>query len=100
MKVTIQPTPYSLNIIKKVQIYGLISTDGIGLKSIGLVTPKNSLKLNVLEKRYKEKIVLRLEDIRREEKIDVKDNKIRNISILLSTTATTKKNWQKKRNAC
>ena len=52
------------------------------------------------KKKYKEKIVLQLEDIRREEKIDVKDNKTRNISILLSTTATTKKNLQKKRNAC
>ena len=70
---------------KKVQIYGVISTDGIGLKSSMLVTPKNSLIFNVLEKKYKEKIVLLLEDIRREEKNDVKDNKIANISILSST---------------
>ena len=46
---------------KKVQIYGLISTDGIGLKSSVLATPKNSLKFNVLEKKYKEEIVLQLE---------------------------------------
>ena len=50
-----------------------------------LVTPKNSLIFNVLEKKYKEKIVLQLEDIRRQEKIDVKNNKITNISILSST---------------
>ena len=43
---------------KKVQTYGLISTGGIGLKSRGLITPKTSLKFNVLEKKYKEKIVL------------------------------------------
>ena len=70
---------------KEVQIYGLISTDGIKLKSSVLVTPKNSLKFNGLEKKYKEKIVLQLEDIRREGKIDVKDNKLTNIPILSST---------------
>ena len=72
-------------------MYGLISTDGIGLKSSVLITPKNSLKFNVVEKKYKEKVVLQLEDIRREEKIDVKDNKIINISILLSTKKKRKK---------
>ena len=73
-------------------MYGLISTDGIGLKSSVLITPKNSLKFNVVEKKYKEKVVLQLEDIRREEKIDVKDNKIINISTLLSTKKKQKKN--------
>ena len=41
---------------EKVQIYGLISTDGIALKSSVLVTPKNSLKFNVLEKNTKKKL--------------------------------------------
>ena len=77
--------------MKKVQMYGLISTDGIGLKSSVLITPKNSLKFNVVEKKYKEKVVLQLEDIRREEKIDVKDNKIINISILVSIKKNKKK---------
>ena len=50
---------------KKAQIYGLISTDGIELKSSELITSKTRLKYNVLEKKFKEKIVLQLEDIRR-----------------------------------
>ena len=41
---------------KKVQIYGLITTDAIALKSSVLVTPKNSLKFNVLEKNTKKKL--------------------------------------------
>ena len=70
---------------KKIQIYDLISTDGIGLCSAELLTPKSSLKFNVLENKYKEKLVLQLEDIRRHQKLDVKDKKIINFSILLSS---------------
>ena len=70
---------------KKIQIYDLISTDGIGLCSAELLTPKSSLKFNVLEMKYKEKLVLQLEDIRRHQKLDVKDKKIINFSILLSS---------------
>lgn len=50
---------------KKIQIYSLISTDGIGLKSAELVTPATSVKFNILEKKFKEKIILQLQDIRR-----------------------------------
>ena len=75
---------------KKIQICGLISTDGIGLRSAELVTPESSLKFNVLEKKYKEKIVLQLEDIRRHQKLDVKDKKITNFSILSSSSKKIK----------
>ena len=37
-------------------------THGIGIKSSELVTPQTSLKFNVLEGKYKEKIVLTLEE--------------------------------------
>lgn len=67
---------------KKNQIYSLISTDGIGLKSAELVTPATSVKFNILEKKFKEKIILQLEDIRRKEKIDVKGKEITNFLIL------------------
>ena len=67
---------------KKIQIYSLISTDGIGLKSAELVAPATSVKFNILEKKFKEKIILQLEDIRRKEKIDVKGKEITNFLIL------------------
>ena len=70
---------------KKIQVYGLISTHGIGIKSSELVTPQTSLKFNVLEDKYKEKIVLTLEDIRRKQKLNVKDKKITNFAILASS---------------
>ena len=69
---------------KKIQIYGLISTDGIGSQPSKLLTPTNCIKFNVLEKKLKEKIVLQLEDIRRKQKIDVRNEKITNFSILAS----------------
>ena len=40
---------------KKIQIYGLISTHGTEIKSSKLVTPKTSLKFNVLEDKYKKR---------------------------------------------
>lgn len=67
---------------KKIQIDSLISTDGIGLKSAELVTPATSVKFNILEKKFKEKIILQLQDIRRKEKIDVKGKEITNFLIL------------------
>ena len=42
---------------KKIQTYGMISIDGIGLKTTELITSVNSLKFNVLEKKHKEKNV-------------------------------------------
>ena len=50
---------------KKIQMYSLILTGGIWLCSAELLTPESSLKFNVLQKKYKEKLVLQLEDIRR-----------------------------------
>ena len=75
----------------KIQICDLISTNGIGLRSAELVTPESSLKFNVLEKKYKEKLVLQLEDTRRYQKLDVKDKKITKFSILLSSKKPKKK---------
>ena len=66
----------------------IISTDGIGLKATELISPANNLKFNVLEKKHKEKVVLQLKDIRSKQKIDVKDKKRTNFSIL----STTQKN--------
>ena len=63
----------------------MISTDGIGIKATELIIPANSLKFNVLEKKHKEKIVLQLKDIRSKQKIDVKDKKRTNFSILSTT---------------
>ena len=60
----------------------MISTDDIGLKVTELISPANNLKFNVLEKKHKEKIVLQLKDIRSKQKIDVKDKKRTNFSIL------------------
>ena len=51
----------------------MISTDGIGLKSTELITLKSNPKFNVLQEKYKEKIVLQLEDIRNKQKLQVKD---------------------------
>ena len=76
---------FFMELNKKFQIYGLISTDGIGLHSAELIIPENCLKFNILEKKYREKLVLQLEDIRRHQKIDIKDKKIANFSILLSS---------------
>ena len=69
---------------EKIQLYGLISTDGIGLQSSKLLIQANCIKFNVLEKKLKEKIVLQLEDIRRKHKIDVRNKKITNFSVLAS----------------
>ena len=63
----------------------MISTDAIELKATELISPANSLKFNVLEKKHKEKIVFQLEDIRNKQKIDIKDKKITNFSILSTT---------------
>ena len=60
----------------------MISTDGIGLKATELISPANNLKFNVLEKKHEEKIVLQLKEIRSKQKIDVKDKKRTNFSIL------------------
>ena len=47
---------------KKLQIYGLILTSGIGIKTTNLTRPENSLKFRVLYNKYMDHIVLQLED--------------------------------------
>ena len=43
---------------KKLQIYGLISTSTIGIKTMNLIRPRNSLKFRVLHNKYMDHIVL------------------------------------------
>ena len=67
---------------KKLQIYGLISTSAIGIKTTNLIRPENSLKFRVLYNKYMDHIVFQLEDIRKPGKIETKDAKVTNSSIL------------------
>ena len=69
---------------KKLQIYGLISTSAIGIKTTNLIRPENSLKFRVLYNKYMDHIVLQLEDIRKPGKIETKDAKVI-IFLILST---------------
>ena len=68
---------------KKLQIYGLISTSAIGIKT-NLIRPENSLKFRVLYNKYMDHIVLQLEDIRKPGKIETKDAKV-TIFLILTT---------------
>ena len=67
---------------KKLQIYGLISTSTIGIKTTNLIRPENSLKFWVLHNKYMDHIVLQLEHIRKPGKIEKKGHKGDNFSIL------------------
>ena len=67
---------------KKIQIYDLISTAAIGIKTMNLIRPRNSLKFRVLHNKYMDHIVLQLEDIRKPGKIETKDTKVPHFSIL------------------
>ena len=67
---------------KKLQIYGLISTSAIGIKTTNLIRPENSFKFRVLYNKYMDHIVFQLEDIREPGKIEMKDAKVTNFSIL------------------
>ena len=67
---------------KKLQIYGLISTLTISIKTTNLIRPKNSLKFRVLYNKHMDHIVFQLEDIRKPGKTERKDAKVRNFSIL------------------
>ena len=67
---------------KKLQIYDLISTSAISIKIINLITPENSLKFRMLHNKYKDHIVRQLEDVRKPGKIETKDAKVINVSIL------------------
>ena len=68
---------------KKIQLYGEISTDGLkpgeGNK---LITFKNPLRFTVTMKKLKKKIILQLEDIRSKQKINISDNKIKNLTMI------------------
>ena len=74
---------------KKLQIYGLISTSAIGIKTTNLIRPENSLKFRVLYNKYMDHIVLQLEDIRKPGKIETKDAKVI-IFLILSTWSKRK----------
>ena len=67
---------------KKLQIYGLVSTSTFGIKTTKSIRPENSLKFRVLYNKYMNHIGLQLEDIRKPGKIETKDAKATNFSIL------------------
>ena len=67
----------------KLQIYGLISTSPIGcIKTTNLVRRESSSKFRVVHNIHMDHIVLQLEDIRKPGKIETKDAKVANYSIL------------------
>ena len=67
---------------KKLQIYDVISTSAIGIKTPNLIRSRNSLKFRVMHNKYMDHIVLQLKDIRKPGKIERKDTKVTNFSIL------------------
>ena len=68
---------------KNLQIYRIISTSAIGIESTTkLVRLENSLKFKVVNHKYMEHIGLQLQDIRKPGKIETKDAKVTNFSIL------------------
>ena len=76
MKATASTILSTLSWTKTVQTYGVISTPAIGIKTTYLITPASGLKVIVTEDKYKEQIVLQLEDIRKPGKTATKDSKI------------------------
>ena len=73
---------HSIQNNKKLQIYGLTSTSAIGIKATNLIRPENKLQFRVLYNNYMDHIVLQLEDTRKPGKIETKDAKVTNFSIL------------------
>ena len=63
-------------------MYDLISTSAISIKITNLITPENSLKFRMLHDKYMDHIVRQLEDVRKPGKIETKDSKVINVSIL------------------
>ena len=47
---------------KKLQIYGLLLTSAIGIKTTNLIRPENSLKFRVFYNKHMDHIVLQLEE--------------------------------------
>ena len=73
---------HSIQNNKKLQIYGLTSTSAIGIKATNLIRPENKLQFRVLYNNYMDHIVLQLEDTRKPGKIETKEAKVRNFSVL------------------
>ena len=73
---------FYIELNKKLQLFGLISTSVIGIKTTNLIRPENSLKFRVLYNKYTDHIALQLDDIRKPRKIETKDAKVTNFSIL------------------
>ena len=68
---------------EKLQIYGLILTSPIDdIKTTNLIRPESSLRFRVVHNKYMDYIVLQLEVIRKPGKIETKDAKVTNFSIL------------------
>ena len=80
---------------KNLQVSGLISTSAISIKITNLMRPENSLKFRVLYNKYMDNIFLQLEDIRKPGKIEAKDAKVTNFSIL-STKPKRKVGFKRK----
>ena len=73
---------------QKLQIYGLISTSSIGIKTAQLVRPSNSLKFRVMNNKILTQLILSLEDIKEPGEIKTKDAKVTNFSILSTKRKT------------
>ena len=58
------------NLTKKLQIYGLILTSAISIKTTNLIRPENSLKFRVLYDKYMDHIFLQLEDTRQKQMME------------------------------
>ena len=83
---------------KKLQIYDLISTSAIGIKTTNLIRPRNSLKFRVLHNKYMDHIVFQLEDKRKPGKIETKDTKVTYFSVL--STKPRRKVVSKRKMSC
>ena len=88
MKATWFFTRFTRNLIKKLQIYGLISTSAIGIKTAQLVRPSNSLKFWVVNNKILTKLILSLEGIKEPAEIKTKDAKVTNFYMALTKRKT------------
>ena len=89
MKTTWLFSRFTRSLIKKLQIYGLISTSAIGIKTAQLVRPSNSLKFWVVNNKILTKLILSLEGIKESGGIKTKDAKITNFYVVLTKRKTT-----------
>ena len=70
------------SLIKKLQIYCLISTSAIEIKTTQSVRPSNSLKFQVMNNKILTQLILSLEDIKEPGEIKTKDAKVTSFSSL------------------